>query len=83
MGEGYTDKARAYASKAYNIEPERVNLDVEDGSYIYYDFPKFYIVNPARTTRKRTTGLTVACRYVQEELNKNARNSEFAVAIFK
>ncbi len=82
MGEGYTDKARAYASEAYNIEPSRVSLDVEDGSYVYYDYPKFYIVNPTQTTRKRTTGLTIACRYVQEELDENAKNSGFAVAIF-
>ncbi len=82
MGEGYTDKARAFASEAYNTEPSRVSLGVEDGSYIYYDFPKFYIVNPEKFTRKRTTGLTVACRYVQEELDENAKNSGFAVAIF-
>ena len=82
MGNGYTETARMYASEAYNKEPDTINLNVEDGSYIYYDFPRFYIVNPAKTTRKRTSGLTVACRYVQEELNENAKNDGFVAVIF-
>ena len=82
MDPGYTNKARKYASRAYNMEDAAINLNVDDGTYIYYYFPKFYIVNPTKHTEKTTLGLTAACKYVQEELDENNKNDGFVAATF-
>lgn len=77
-----SDKAFDCIVQAHAKEGTRIHLDVVDGSYIYYNYPKFYIVNPAQATRRVSKIVKQACRYVQKELDEGERNVGFVTATF-